>query len=216
MNQAGHGAVDGHAISDEIPFADKIPKVFWRGDLSGSRWATPYVHDSVYDASSLEDLRRLSEFFSRPKAVFYSADNPEFTDFRFAGEDSRRIPGIAEANLMTEKLPPTEFLKYRYVLCPNGNDVPTNLYWVLKTNSVAFREDCDYEAVPDFFIKPWVHYVPISKGLQDLKEKFSYCENNMDVCKRIVEQANLAYRQLIDKEVWEEAENIVLDKLNMI
>jgi len=209
------GAVDGTAINDHVSFTDKLPKIYWRGDLSGSRWMTPYAADSVYEAKDLEDLRRISEHFSRPKAVYYSLANPDFTDFRFAGEDCKGIAGIEQAGLMTDKVAPTEFLKYRYVLCPNGNDVPTNLYWVIKSNSVAFREDCDFECVPDFFLKPWVHYVPVSKGLGDLKEKFSYCEANLDVCERIIEQANMAYLQLIDENAWEEAENIVLDKLGM-
>ena len=210
------GAVDGTAINDDVSFTDKLPKIYWRGDLSGSRWMTPYAADSVYEAKDLEDLRRISQYFSRPKAVYYSLANPDFTDFRFAGEDCKGIAGIEQAGLMTDKVAPTEFLKCRYVLCPNGNDVPTNLYWVIKSNSVAFREDCDFECVPDFFLKPWVHYVPVSKGLGDLKEKFSYCEANLDVCERIIEQANMAYLQLIDEHAWEEAENIVLDKLGMM
>lgn len=209
------GALRDRNFVDEIKFLEKIPKVFWRGDLSGSRWADPYRRVGVYRATRIEELHDLAKHFSRPRAVFMSKEDPNIYDMKFSGATAAKLKGIDESGLLSAKITPSEQMQYKYILCPNGNDVASQTYWVANTRSVIFKEDSDHEVLPDFFLKPWVHYVPISKGLTDLREKFEYCERNVDLCLSIIARANEAYSLMTQADLWTEAEGIVLDRLGL-
>ena len=105
------------------------------------------------------------------------------------------------------------FLENRYLLCLAGNDVASTLYWAIGTNSLAFKEETLYETIPDYFLQPWVHYVPISQGLGDLRDKFEYCERILGLCKSIITNANEAYDRILYSNEWLEAEIAVLDRI---
>lgn len=206
-----------HRIEDEIRFHDKIPKIFWRGALSGSRYIEPFMRSGVYSINTIEALMLNAPFFSRIKSVVFSKNNNSYTDFKLSCNRSKeRIPGLQEAGLWDDPVTPAEMTKYKYILCPNGNDVSTNLYWILSTNSLAFREDGKHECLPDYFIKPWVHYVPVSAGLDDLHEKYLWCERNPLMCIKIIENANLAFMKMTDENYWQANEMIVLDRLGLL
>ena len=206
----------GGAVSDDISFCEKIPKIFWRGALSGSRYVTPSRRVGVYSLKTIQDFRSQRENYSRISAVYYSTKNPEITDFKLTCELSKALQAESNFNFHSDKASPKDHLHYKYILCPLGNDVASNLYWVVSTQSLAFKEEGDYECIADYFLKPWIHYIPISKGLHDLQDKYIWCQNNEDKCKLIIENANSAYKNIIDSKYWEVNELIVLDRLGLL
>jgi len=216
------GGLYKRRVREKLTFFDKKPMVFWRGRPHSMNWASPYSINSLSGlwntAESPEDLERLAQEFSRARAVLYTQKHPDFTDFRFTLPKDKELPGpetLGSACFAPESTP-AMMLENRYQLCIKGHDVASQLYWVIGTHSLAFKEETEYEVIPDFFLKPWVHYVPIAPGLTDLREKFDYCEANPDLCCDIIERANEAYEQIIQPEPWEEAENIVLDRLGWL
>lgn len=209
------GATWGEEISDAIEFSEKIPKVYWRGALSGARWVSPFERQGCRSARTLAEFKALRQHFSRINCVLYSRENPEYTDFKFITPDKEGFDADT-LRLSSPRVSRADLLAYKYILCPIGNDVSTQLYWILNTNSIAFREECPHEVLPDYFIKPWVHYVPIARNLADLREKFAYCEKNENLCRSILLNAKDAYQKMIDHRLWTEAENIVLDRLGLL
>ncbi|GAB1377278.1 glycosyl transferase family 90 [Pararhodobacter aggregans] len=204
---------------DDIDFADKLPRVYWRGATSAARWSTPYRLEQPALPQSLEDLAAQRQTSLRAAAVLYSLENRDITDFRFGLRPRflRQLSSEARrAGFAAGRDPPTEAFRHRYVLCLPGNDVATQLYWVISTQSVAFVVDSDYECLPDYFLKPWVHYVPVQRNLGDLREKFEFCEANPDLCRSISERARAAYAAIRDPALWHEAELKVLDKLGFL
>ncbi len=200
---------------DDPAFADKIPQVFWRGGLTGSRWVDPFNRVGI--ASVANELRfEASRYqYSRINAVLMSKQE-SFMDCKFVDSDVQGFAWIREQAISGPRATTGDILRYRYVLCPNGNDVSSNLYWLLSTNSVAFKEECAYEVLPDYFLKPWVHYVPIAAGLTDLREKFDYCERNPDIVSRLLYNANSAYEDMTNLAQWLEAEATVLERMSLI
>ena len=65
--------------------------------------------------------------------------------------------------------PPEEALKYKLVMDLDGNGFSGRFYRLLKSNSCVFKSTIYREWHDDWLI-PWVHFVPISIGLEELTE----------------------------------------------
>lgn len=206
--------LDGR-INDNISFTDKISKIYWRGGLNGSNWLDNQKRDSILGIKKFDEFLNARYRYSRINAMFISKEFPEIMDFKLTGNAAKDVL-IDYPELWSENVTKESMLEYKYILCPNGNDVSTQLYWVIGTNSLAFKEDCEYEIIPDFFLKPWIHYIPVAKGLFDLKEKFEYIEENPELALKIIDNAKEAYNRIVCSKEWEEAELIVLDKLGFL
>lgn len=209
----------GHAgeVNDVNAFADKKNTVFWRGAISGSRWADPFRRVGVMAIRDVEGFNEMAGHFSRLKAALISDASDSFDMKLTIPEDKLEAnPWMRELGVHGELVKPAQQLEHKYILCLNGNDVASNLYWVASTRSLAFKEDCAYEVLPDYFLKPWVHFVPIARGLGDLQEKFDYCEANPGLCEQIIANANEAYAEMIDPQRWNAAELEVCDRLGLI
>lgn len=203
---------------DEIQFEDKIPKVYWRGGVSGSHWSTPFKKSTTPRISpeTFKDEDVHSKF-SRVKLVSTYA-NSDVVDAKFSGGTVDRFiePALQNEDTTSSAVHTSAMMKYKYLLCPAGNDVSSALYWVIRSNSLAFKEETEYETIPDYFLKPWVHYIPISPGLHDIGEKFDFCEDNPKFCKQIIQNAHEAYSTITNSNVWADAENVVLDRLGLL
>lgn len=209
----GHGGW----MDDKIPFSDKKPVVFWRGAISGTHWITPHKRIGALSVDSPATFKAWAKHFSRFDAAL-SHKGSQVIDIKITGPGPilETKPWLDDLGIYEADVRPAQQLENKYILCLNGNDVASNLYWAVGTQSLAFKEECSFEVVPDYFLRPWVHYVPVAAGLADLQEKFEYCESHPDVCLRIIADANEAYRQMIDPGLWAEAEQDVLSRLGLI
>lgn len=202
--------------ADAFDFRDKIPKVFWRGGISGIHWPNPLNRKNVplITQKTLQDPR-IRNRYSRINAVMSNYNN-DFADLKFSGNtiDQFVSAEIRKNEVFTPAVHTNEMMTYKYLLCPAGNDVSSALYWIIKTNSIAFKEETDYETIPDYYLKPWVHYIPVMPGLYDLRDKFNYCESNPSYCEWLIANANEAYATIVYSGEWEKSEATVLERLN--
>jgi len=204
---------------DEVAFADKRPQAVWRGGRNGQQWLSPWLMRPTETIPDPLNAEPGSMANVRWRAVMMSLAYPKWLNCRFSlsirqmrtKDRDAPLPEHTDINRRHAWL-----LKFRYILCPPGNDVSTQLYWVLASNSVALRVETEYEVLPDYFIRPWVHYVPIAADLSDLIAKLEYLEANPDLCRAIVERAQAAYSAILNAPLWEESERIVLDKLGLM
>ncbi len=73
------------------------------------------------------------------------------------------------------KLSLEDQLRFRYVLAIEGNDVASNLKWVLSSNSLAVMPRPEYETwFQEGLLLPGVHYVEIRPDYADLPEKLAW------------------------------------------
>jgi hypothetical protein len=91
-------------------------------------------------------------------------------------------------------------LRYKFILSLEGNDVATNLKWIMSSNSIAVMPMPKYETwfmegrlVPDF------HYIMIKDDFSDLEEKLEYYIDNEDEAQAIISNANKHVQQFLDK-----------------
>ena len=91
-----------------------------------------------------------------------------------------------------EYLSISEQLKYKFIFCPEGNDVATNLKWVLSSNSLCFMPRPKFETwFMEGTLKPGVHYVELAADYSDLEEKIEYYSKHIAEAEKIIGNAHL-------------------------
>ena len=104
-------------------------------------------------------------------------------------------------------------LKHKFILCIEGNDVASNLKWVMSSNSVAVMPKPKYES---WFMEgeliPNYHYILIKDDYSDLEEKLNYYKKHTDELKRIAKNANQYTNQFRDRNKEKLISLLVMEK----
>lgn len=100
-----------------------------------------------------------------------------------------------------QKISLEKHLKYKFVLALEGNDVATNLKWIMSSNSLAVMPRPKFETwfmegrlIPDF------HYVEIKNDYSDLIERMNYYIEHTAEAERIIKNANEYVSQFKNKQ----------------
>lgn len=100
-----------------------------------------------------------------------------------------------------EKLSIYNQLDYKFILSLEGNDVASNLKWIMSSNSIAVMPKPKYETwfmegtlIPDY------HYIEIHNDYSNVNEKISYYLTNPDKAQAIIKNANAYCHQFQDKK----------------
>ncbi|MBL1269557.1 MAG: lipopolysaccharide A protein [Halomonas sp.] len=85
----------------------------------------------------------------------------------------------------------SEQLQYKFILSIEGNDVATNLKWIMASNSLCFMAKPKYETwFMEGLLKPGYHYVEVADDYSDLEEKMAYYSCHLGEAKQIIQNAN--------------------------
>lgn len=92
-----------------------------------------------------------------------------------------------------------EQLRYRYILSLEGNDVATNLKWILASQSLCLMRRPRYETwLMESRLQAGVHYVQLADDYHDLEEKLDDCERHPEKVQHIIANANAYMRPFRD------------------
>ena len=107
----------------------------------------------------------------------------------------------------------TGHLSYKFILALEGNDVATNLKWIMSSNSIAVMPMPRYETwFMEGILLPDHHFICIKSDYSDLEEKLQFYIDHPEEAEAIVKQAN-AYVKLFLEQAQEELISIhVLNK----
>jgi len=84
-----------------------------------------------------------------------------------------------------------EQLKYKFVLSLEGNDVATNLKWIMSSNSVCIMPRPKYETwFKEGTLIPNYHYIEIKEDYSDIEDVFAKYVNDKPACEFIISKAN--------------------------
>lgn len=93
-----------------------------------------------------------------------------------------------------------EQLKYKFIVSIEGNDVATNLKWVLTSNSVPIMCKPKKESwLMEGLLLPYVHYLPLNEDCSNLSELLDWAKNNDEKCKEISKNGQIYMEQFKDK-----------------
>ncbi|CDX11165.1 O-glucosyltransferase LpsA [Mesorhizobium sp. ORS 3324] len=100
--------------------------------------------------------------------------------------------------------------RYRYIVSLEGNDVATNLKWIMSSNSLCLMPPPTYETwFAEAQIEANVHYVPLAPDFSDVADKVAYFEKHPAEAQRIVAAAN-AYCRRFRNEKDEQAVSLLV------
>lgn len=114
---------------------------------------------------------------------------------------------------LVEKMTIDEQLDYKFILSLEGNDVASNLKWIMSSNSLAVMTRPKYETwFMEGTLVPDCHYVLINDDYSDLEERLEYYIENTDQALEIVRNANEYVNQFRNKKLETVISLLVLDK----
>lgn len=106
-----------------------------------------------------------------------------------------------------------DHLSFKFVMAIEGNDVATNLKWVMSSNSLAVMPRPTYET---WFMEgrliPNYHYVEIRPDYSDLEERMRYYIEHPDQAEAIIAHAHEYVAQFWDRKREKLIALMVLDK----
>jgi len=104
-------------------------------------------------------------------------------------------------------------LEYKFVFAIEGNDVASNLKWIMSSNSLAVTPPPEFETwFMEGALVPDVHYVAVAPDYSDLDEKLRYYMNNTAAAERVIANANKHAAMFRDTEHERRMALLVLDK----
>jgi hypothetical protein len=156
----------------DIPFDKKDNKIIWRGASTGKDKRVKFVE----------------KFQNHPNKNI---------DVKF----SNLCQNISNNNYILNKLSIKEQLQSKFLISIEGNDVATNLKWILYSNSVVIMPKPTISSwIMEDKLIPGTHYVEIKSDYSDLEERYNWCLNNLEECKKIAENGKKYIQQFLDKE----------------
>ena len=98
-----------------------------------------------------------------------------------------------------EKLSITQHLEYKFILSLEGNDVATNLKWIMSSNSIAVMPKPKFETwYMEGRLIGGVHYIEIKEDYSDLVTQLEYYLQHEEEAKQIVANAHAYVQQFLD------------------
>lgn len=98
-----------------------------------------------------------------------------------------------------EKCTLFDHLKYKFILALEGNDVASNLKWIMSSNSIAVMPKPKFET---WFMEGKLvanhHYIEIKEDYSDLEERLNYYTENSEEARQIIKNANVFVSQFFD------------------
>ena len=107
-----------------------------------------------------------------------------------------------------------QHLDYKFILSLQGNDVATNLKWIMSSNSIAVMPKPTLETwFMEGKLEGGKHYIEIRPDYSDVEEQLNYYINNPDKCLEIIQNAHNFVQQFQNKKVEDLCSLLVLQKL---
>ena len=173
----------------DIPFDEKNNKIIWRGTSTGYRG----------DPSNIPRVNLVNK---------YQNHENKNIDIKF----SSLCQNVIDNNFIFSHLSMKEQLQSKFLISVEGNDVASNTEWVLYSNSVVIMSKptmCSW-SMQDKLI-PGIHYVEVKSDHSDLEEKYEWCLNNLEECKKIAENGKKYIEQFLNKEKEEKITNKIIE-----
>lgn len=104
-------------------------------------------------------------------------------------------------------------LKYKFILSIEGNDVATNLKWIMSSGSLCFMPKPRFETwFLEGTLQPGVHYVQVRDDYSDMEEKVRWYVDHPQEAKQIIANANAHVRSFCNERQEQMVAMKVLEK----
>lgn len=127
--------------------------------------------------------------------------------------DVGHVGGAREGLSPKPFLSPSDQLGYRYILSIEGNDVATNLKWIMASGSVCLMPKSRFETwFMEGRLMPGRHFIEVRDDFADLEEKIDMLESAPALAAEVVRNANRYVAAFRDRPVERLTSLLVLQK----
>lgn len=122
-------------------------------------------------------------------------------------------PRCRDTKYFKQKITIWQHLDFKFIMALEGNDVASNLKWVMSSNSIAVMPRPKYETwFMEGTLKPDYHYIEIKPDYSDLIEKCNYYIAHPDEAEQIIAHAHEYVNQFKNKHREKLISLLVVDK----
>lgn len=127
----------------------------------------------------------------RLKFVEMYDNNPMFTVGATKGDSKWKVP----------KMTIPEHLQYKFIMSIEGNDVASNLKWIMSSNSIAVMPKPTYETwFMEGKLVPNYHYIEVAPDFSNVEERIRYYMDHPEEAEAIIKHAHEYVSQFKDRE----------------
>ncbi len=185
-------------LSGDITYVPEVPTIVKRRPIH-----------SENGNSVLLNLNKIRHFiFPNDKVSFDAKENSVLFRGKIKGKENRirfmedfyGKPGIDAGSIDTvpgrelwhcEKLTIRQQLRAKTIMALEGNDVASNLKWIMASNSLAVTPRMRFETwFMEGTLKGGEHYVEIADDFSDLEEKTDYYQSHPAEAREIIDNAH--------------------------
>jgi len=219
----GPGSSNLPTEADPIPFLSKADRLIWRGRVSGVVathdegqgglwWAESIFRPNGASAGSAKLLRMTPRW-----RVADALQQAPWADVKFTLVPKHRPlieqnPELAATllPLVGPRMGQQAQRQGKFLLVVDGNDIGTNKYWSLLSNSVTLMVESEWETALDAGLEPWVHYVPVTPEREAIEATVDDLLRHPQRCLDIIKAAHALLRPQLDVAMREAADYATL------
>jgi hypothetical protein len=117
------------------------------------------------------------------------------------------------ADMVGRTLSMAEQLEFALIISVEGNDVASNLKWILASNSAPVMPPPRYESwLLESALVPLVHYIPVRPDFADLEDVLAWCRAHRSECNVIACNGQAYIAPFFESRAERELERAVLDR----
>ena len=214
--------LNGHFLFGDITKTPKVPGLVKSRPINNQntnsiilKW-NKIRHFTFISKDDLPYAKKKDQLVFRAKVHSSQPQRIKFLE-KYYGHPMCNIGKVNNNNLnklwMVERMTYKEQLQYKFILCLEGNDVASNLKWVMSSNSIAVMTKPKYET---WFMEGLLiedqHYIIIKDDYSDLETKLKFFLDHPQKAKLIVENANRHVNQFKDQKKEDLLSLMVLNK----
>ncbi|MCB0332243.1 MAG: hypothetical protein KDD55_02020 [Bdellovibrionales bacterium] len=177
LHSAGHvqKREEIHRADEDIPWERKLNSAFWRGAASSGGAGKK----ARFLESSRVRLALLSKEWNSPELL-----DAKITKAAEGGEVTKE--DFEELGLFDELVPFSTFQRYRYQIDIDGVCCAwLSCFLKLASQSAVLKVESHYEQWYFDRLVPWVHFVPVSSNLSNLRERIEWLQNHDESARAI-------------------------------
>ena len=125
---------------------------------------------------------------------------------------SSLVQNVPNNNYILHNMSIKDQLQSKFIISIEGNDVATNLKWILYSNSVVIMPKPTVSSwIMEDTLIAGIHYVEIMNNYSDLEEKYNWCLNNLVECNKIAENGKKYMQQFLNIDNEKEITKKIID-----
>ncbi|KAJ7060083.1 glycosyl transferase family 90-domain-containing protein [Mycena amicta] len=180
-----------YAYPDNVAWADKDPRIYWRGSSTGGHITGDNYHH--FPRFRLVDISRTE----RGKPLMDVALSAFHEYLCGAGCNARELMdtyGMVRAGTEVKR-PREDVYRYKYLMDLDGNSFSGRYIGLLKSGGLVFKSTIFTEPFSPW-LRPFEHYIPVLPDLSDLLDKITWAQNN-DAEAHAIQQAGKAFAERV-------------------